>query len=57
MAAVSQGHYGDMGLIPNLVQWIKGSGIAMAVLKGTAVAGIQSLILELPYATVQSLKK
>ena len=38
-------------------QWIKGPGIATAAVEVTAVAKIQSLVRELPYAMVPSLKK
>ena len=37
-----------MGSILNLVQWIKGSGIAAASVYTTPVAQIQSLARELP---------
>ena len=40
----SLGDCRGMGLIPGLMQWIKGSFVA------TAVAEIQSLAQELPYA-------
>ena len=39
------------------LQWIKGPGIATAAVEVTAVAKIQSLVQELPYAMVPSLKK
>ena len=38
------------GSIPGLVQWVKGSGVSIAAAQVTAVAWIQSLIQELPYA-------
>ena len=37
-------------LIPGSAQWIKGSGIATAVVQVTAVAWIQSLTWEIPCA-------
>ena len=40
-----------MGLSPGLAQWVKGSGVA------TAVARIQSLAQELPYAVSVAIKK
>ena len=40
-----------MDLIPSLVYWVKGSGITITVAQATAVAQIQSLAQELPYAT------
>ena len=40
-----------MGSIPDLVQWVKGSGIA------TAMAQFQSLAQELPYAVDVAIKK
>ena len=39
-----------MGSIPRLAQWVKGSGIATAVVQVVAVAWIQSLATELPCA-------
>ena len=39
-----------------MVQWLKGCSIAAAVAQVTAVALIQSLAQELPYATVTVLK-
>ena len=41
---------GGASLILDLVQWVKGSGIAVAMVKVTAVAQIQSLAQVLPYA-------
>ena len=38
-----------MGSIPSEMQWIKGSGVAVAVVQVTAAAQIQSLAWELPY--------
>ena len=38
-------------------QWIKGSGISTAAVEVTAVAGIQSLVQEFPYATSTLVKK
>ena len=46
----------DVGLIPSLVQWVKGSGIVMAALWVIAVAQIQSLPQELPYAAGTAIK-
>ena len=40
-----------MGSIPSLAQWVEGSDIA------TAVAWIQSLALEFPYAMGAAIKK
>ena len=37
-------------MIPSPAQWVKGSGIAAALVWVTAVARIQSLARELPYA-------
>ena len=45
-----------MGSIPGPAQWVKGSGVA-AVAQVTAVALIQSLARELPYATGAAIKK
>ena len=42
--------YGGKGLIPGLVKWIVGSGIATPMVWIAAVAQIQSLARELPYA-------
>ena len=39
------------------LQWIKGPGIATAAVDVTAVAGIQSLVQEFPYATSTLVKK
>ena len=39
-----------MGSIPGLAQWVKGSGVA------AAVAQLQSLAQELPYAADVSIK-
>ena len=40
-----------------LVQWLKGSGVATAAVEITAVARIQSLAHELPYAVGKEIKK
>lgn len=40
-----------MGSISGTAQWVKGLGIAIAAAQVAAVAQIQSLALELPYAT------
>ena len=45
LTAEAQVHCRGEGLIPGLVQWVKGSGVAIAV------AWIQSLAWEFPYAT------
>ena len=45
-----------MGLIPGLVHWVKGSGIAASIAQIAAVAWIQSLAQELPYATGVAIK-
>ena len=42
---------------PNLVQWVKGSGVAAAAAQVTATAQIHSLAWELPYATGAAIKK
>ena len=39
-----------MGLIACLAQWVKVSGIAQAAVQFAAMAWIQSLAQELPYA-------
>ena len=39
------------GLIPSLVQWVQGSDVAVDEALIAAVARIQSLAQELPYAT------
>ena len=39
------------------LQWIEGPGIATAAVDVTAVAGIQSLVQEFPYATSTLVKK
>ena len=46
-----------MGLIPRPVQWIKGFGVAAAVAQVTAVAQIQCLAQELPYAVGAAIKR
>ena len=46
-----------MGSIPGLVQWVKGSGVAMAAVKVAAAAQICSLAQELPYAVGAAIKK
>ena len=46
-----------MGLIPKLTQWVSGSGIATAVAQVAALAQIQSLACELPYAAGAAIKK
>ena len=46
-----------MGFIPDLVQWVKRSGIATADEKVAAVACIQSLAQELPYTVSAAIKK
>ena len=43
--------------MPGPVQWVKGSGVAAAVVQVTAAAWIQSLAQELPYATGAAIKK
>ena len=50
------GHCGGMGLIPGLVQWVKGSGVATAVLQVEAVAQIWSLAWQCPYAVCAAIK-
>ena len=44
------------GLIPGLVQWVKGSDIAAAAAQVAAVAQLQSLARELPYAVGVAIK-
>ena len=46
-----------MGLIPGPVQWVKGSGVAAAVVQVAAVAWSQPLAQELPYVTGVAIKK
>ena len=46
-----------MVLIPAQVQWVKGSGLVTAEVQITAVAPIQFLAWELPYAMDAALKK
>ena len=46
-----------MSNIPCPVQWVKGSSIAKAVVWVTAVAQIQPLARELPYAVGVAIKK
>ena len=46
-----------MDSIPGLVQWVKGSGIAAAVVELAAVAWIRSLTWELPHAIGEAIKK
>ena len=46
-----------MGSIPSEMQWIKGSGVAVAVVQVTAAAQIQSLAWELPYTAGVAAKK
>ena len=45
------------GRVPTVVQWVKGSGFASAVLQVTAMAWSQSLARELPYAMGVAIKK
>ena len=51
------GGYGDKGSIPGPAQWIKGSGIAAAAVYFVAVAQIQYLAQELPYAVGMAIMK
>ena len=44
-------------MIPGLAQWVKGSGIAVAVVWVTVVAQIQLLAQELPYAVGVAIKQ
>ena len=44
------GGSGGVDLVPCLVQWVKGSGVAIAAVWVTAVPWIQCLTWELPYA-------
>ena len=53
----SLGHCGSKDLIPSLAQWVKGSGIAAAVVYVTTAAQIHSLAQELPYAECAAIKK
>ena len=46
-----------MGSIPGVVQWVKGSGVATAVAQVVAVAWIQPLAQEFPYALGAAIKK
>ena len=45
-----------MGFIPSLMQWVKGSGIAIVAAQVETVAQIQSLAWELRYATGAAIK-
>ena len=45
-----------MGSIPGSAQWVKGSGIVTAAPQVVAVAQIQSLARELPYAAGVAIK-
>ena len=49
-APVAWVHAGGTGLMPSLVQWVKGSGVA-------AAAWIQPLAQEHPYAMGMAIKK
>ena len=52
------GHCRRMGSVPcGMAQSIKGSSVAAAAAQVTAVAQIQSLAQELPYATAVVIKK
>ena len=42
--------------MPGMAQWAKGSGVATAAAQVIAVARIQSLAQELPYAVVAAVK-
>ena len=44
-------------MIPSLAQWVKGSSIATTMVWGAAVAQIQSLAWELPYAAGEAKRK
>ena len=44
-------------MIPGLVQWVKGFGLAIAVIEVAAEAQIQSLAQELTYAMCSATKK
>ena len=44
-------------MIPSLAQWVKGAGVAAATVWVAAVAPIQSLAWELPYAEGVAIKK
>ena len=44
-------------MIPGLVQWVQGSSTATAAAEVTAVALIQSLASELPYAAGAAIKR
>lgn len=46
-----------MGSIPSLGQWVEGSSAAAATFWVPAVAQIQSLAQELPYAEGEAIKK
>ena len=45
-----------MGSVPDPAQWVNGSGIAVAAAWVAAVAWIQSLAQELPYAADVAIK-
>ena len=51
------GHLGGKGSISSQAQWAKGSGFAAAVAQFAAVAQIQSLTQELPYAMGMTKKR
>ena len=51
------GHCKGKGSIPGLVQQVKGSSIAAAVMQVAAVTWTQSLAWELPYAADAALKE
>ena len=50
------GHCGGVGLSPGPVQWVKGSGVAVAVAWVVTEAWIQSLAQELSYAMGLAIK-
>ena len=50
------GHCGGAGLIPGPAQWFKISRAAAAVAQFAAMAQIQSLAEELPYAVGMTIK-
>ena len=51
------GGWRGVSSIPSLVQWVKGSGIAAVAAQVTAVAQIQTLAWEFPYAVIAAIKK
>ena len=57
LTAVGVGCCGGTSLVPDLTDWVKGSGVALALVQVTAAAWIQSLARELPDASDVAMRK